>query len=250
MKRKYASIGILLTLLAASTAGADELRIATGHTFINRVFDPVRRAFRDKTGIDIKVLFRDPIPALSDLEKGGVDAAGASLPLEEWLEQGRSAGVPVKELAAYISYVPVTEKLMIVVNEGNRIKVLSNEQLKAVFTGRVLNWREVGGDDAPILVVWPSINSGALIIFKQRILDNGPLTKVIYDVESIADTPDAIAATPEAIGIITGTAPGKGVKEIAPAIVRPLTLLYKGKAVPNLQKLLDFLKGEGQRYLQ
>jgi phosphate transport system substrate-binding protein len=246
LKRKFASIGILLTLLAASTAGADELRIATGHTFINRVFDPVRRAFRDKTGIDIKILFRDPIPALSELENGGVDAAGASLPLEEWLEQGRSAGVPVKEPAAYISYVPVTEKLMIVVNEGNKTKELSKEQLKAVFTGRILNWC----DDAPILVVWPSITSGALIIFKQMILDNGPLTKIIYDVESIADTADAIAATPEAIGIITGTAPGKGVKEIAPAIERPLTLLYKGKAVPNLQKLLDFLEGEGKRYLQ
>ena len=250
MKRTFASIGILLTLLCASTACADEVRIATGHTFIRRVFDPVKSAFRDKTGIDIAILFRDPIPALAELEKGGVDAAGASLALEEWLELGRKAGVPVKELAGYSSYVPVTEKLMMVVNAGNRVTALSKEQLKSIFTGRTVNWREVGGDDAPILVVWPSVSSGALIIFKSRILDNEPLTKIVYDVESMGDAPDAIAATPEAIGIVTGSAAGNGIKEIAPAIERPLTLLYKGKAAPNLQKLLDFLKGEGKRYLQ
>ncbi|MDD2309208.1 MAG: substrate-binding domain-containing protein [Desulfuromonadaceae bacterium] len=250
MKRTLLSATVLLALSAASTAGADEVRIATGHTFIKRVFDPVKKAFRDKTGIDIKILYRDPLPALAELEKGDVDAAGASLMLEEWLEQARSAGVPVKEPAAYGSYVPVTEKLMMVVNAGNRVNTLSKEQLKSVFSGRTVNWCEVGGDDAPILVVWPSLSSGALIIFKSRIMDNEPLTKTVYDVESIADIPDAVAATPEAIGIVTGSATANGIKEVAPAIERPLTLLYKGEPAPTLQKLLDFLQGEGKRHLQ
>lgn len=250
MKRNAASIVIILTLFAASTACADEVRIATGHILIRRIFDPVKRAFRDKTGIDIKILYRDPLTALAELEKGDVDAAGSSLGLEEWLKEGRSAGVPVKEPAAYGSYVPVTEKLMVVVNAGNRVTALSKEQLKSVFTGKSVNWSEVGGDDTPILVVWPSLPSGALIVFKSIIMDNEQLTKVVYDVESMADTADAISAAPEAIGVITGSASGNGIKEIAPAIERPLTLLYKRKPAPNLQKLLDFLKGEGKRYLQ
>lgn len=250
MKRVFLLIAILITLFTVSAACADEVKIATGHTFIKRVFDPIKSSFRDKTGIDIKIIYNDPVPALAELEKGGVDAAGASLALEEWLEKGRKEGLPVKDTGTYTSYVPVTEKLMIVVNAENRAKGLSKEQLKGIFTGRIRNWNEVGGDDAPILVVWPSISSGALILFNARIMDDEPLTKTVYDVESIADTPDAIAATPEAIGIVTGTTAEKGLKEIAPAIERPLTLVFKGKPAPNLQKLLDFLKGEGKRYIK
>jgi len=250
MNRIFILITMLLTLSGASTVRADDIRIATGYTFIKKVFDPVRCAFKDKTGIDIKIIYDDPVPALAELEKGNVDAAGASLTLEEWLTQAKNAGVAVKEAGAYASYIPATEKAMIVVNAENRATALSKEQLKDIFTGRTLNWKEVGGDDAPILVVWPSLSSGALIVFRSRIMDNAPITKTLYDVESMADTPDAVAATPEAIGIVTATKVPNGTKEVAPAIERPLSLVYKGVPSPNLQKLLDFLKGEGKLYIK
>jgi len=250
MNRIFISITILLTLSGASTARADEVRIATGHTFIKKVFDPVRFAFKDKTGIDIKIIYDDPVPALAELEKGNVDAAGASLALEEWLMLAKKAGLAVKEASAYVAYIPATEKAMIVVNAANRVKALSKEQLKDIFTGRILNWKEVGGDDAPILVVWPSVSSGALIVFRSRIMDDAPTTKAVYDVESMGDTPDAVAATPEAIGIVTAAKEPNGTKEVAPAIERPLSLVYKGIPSPDLQKLLDFLKGEGKMYIK
>jgi len=252
MSRLFISTVILLTFLNVSSASADEVTIATGHTIIKRILDPVRNAFRERTGIDIHIFFNDPVPALAELEKGNVDAAGASLSLETWLELAKKGGVAVKDSGAYNSYVPVTEKLMIVVNAGNRVKELSKEQLKGVFTGKIHNWKEVGGNDMPILVVWPSVSSGALVIFKTTIMDNETLIENVFDVETIADTPDAIAATPEAIGIITGIGTGTddGIKEIAPAIERPLTFIFKEKHSPNLQKLLDFLRGEGKLYIK
>ena len=250
MNRILISTVILLTLLVASADCADEVTIATGYTFIKKVFDPIRCAFKGKTDIDIKIVYNDPAPAIAELEKGAVDAAGASLPLGDWLELAKNGGVAVKETGAYTTFIPITEKLMIVVNTGNRVKALSREQLKGVFTGKIRNWNEVGGDDAPILVVWPSVSSGALVIFNTKVMDNEPLTKSVYDVGTIADTAEAIAATPEAIGIITGTVADTGTKEIAPAFERPLTLAYKGKPTPNLQKLLDFIKDEGKKYIK
>ena len=244
------SLPVLLTLSGVPTAWGNEVKIATGYTFIRKVFDPVRCAFKDKTGIDIKIIYDDPVPALAELEKGNVDAAGASLALEDWLQRADKAGVPVEKSSAYVSYIPATEKVMVVVNAGNRVTSLSKEQLKDIFTGRTINWSEVGGDDAPILVVWPSVSSGALIVFKSKILDNAPITKTLYDVASLADTPDAVAATPEAIGIITAIKTPNGTKEVAPAIERPLSLVYKGIPSPNLQKLLDYLKGEGKLYIK
>lgn len=250
MKRILLSVCTIATLLSASTVRAAELKIATGHTFIKKVFDPVKTAFRNKTGIDITIHFNDPVPALAELEKGNVDCAGASLTLEKWLALAEKSGVPVKNIGAYTSYVPIIEKSTIVVNAGNRVKTLSNEQLKGIFTGRIQNWNEVGGEDSPILVVWPSVSSGAVIVFTTSVLDNEPLTKTFYDVESMADTPEAIRSTPEAIGIVTGSIVEAGLKEVAPAIERPLTLVFKEKPAPDLQKLLDFLKGEGKQHIK
>lgn len=250
MKLNIVVLAVVTLLCGISKANADEIRVATGYTFIKRVFDPIRSAFRHKTGIDIKILYNDPVPALAELEKGTVDVAGASLTSEDWLALATKAGVPVQERSRYTAYVPATEKTLIVVHAENRVQSLSKEQLKAIFTGKTTNWREVGGADAPILVVWPTVPSGAVIVVKAKIMDNEPLTKTVFDVESMADIPDAIAATPEAIGIVTDMKAGKGLKEVAPAIERPLTLLYKGTPNPSLQKLLEFLKSEGEQYIQ
>lgn len=250
MKQTIAALAILITMGSLSTANADEIKIATGYTFIKRVFDPIRSPFRQKTGIDIKILYNDPLPALAELEKGAADVAGASLAVDDWLALAGKNGLPVQERSSYNAFVPATEKSLIVVNAENRVQTLSKEQLKAIFTGKMTNWREVGGADAPILVVWPTVSSGAVIIFKAKIMDNEALTKTVYDVESMADTPDAIAATPEAIGIVTDTKAMKGLKEVAPAIERPLTLLYKDTASPRVHKLLDFLKSEGKQYIK
>lgn len=234
--------------LSASLASAEEIRIATGLTFIKAVFDPIRVPFQARTGLELKILVGGPAPSLAELEKGNADAAGASLPLDSWLEEAKNAGVAVKENGAYTAYIPMYEKSLMVVNAGNNVNALSKEQLKGIFTGKIQNWKEVGGLDAPILVVWPSLSSGALSLFQVQIMDNEPLTKSVYDVASISDTPEAVADTPEAIGIVNGDTSVQGIKEVAAPFVRPLTLVYKGQPSANLQKLLDFLRQDGKQY--
>lgn len=250
MKYIFCLILLLFNVFFVTTVSADEIKIATGHTFIKKVFDPIRSAFKEKSGIDLRIFFNDPVPAMTELEKGNVEVAGASLDFNYWLELSRKANAPIKAADSYNSYIAAYEKTMVVVNSANVTKQLTGEQLKGIFTGKITNWKEVGGDNAPIIVVWPSVSSGALILFKSKILDNEPLTKSVYDVATIADTSDAIAATPEAIGITTGIIGDKEIKQIAPPIERPLTLIYKGKPTANLKKLLDFLKEEGSKYIK
>ncbi len=250
MIKRISVLTAAVLALSVSLAAADEVKIATGPTFINGIFDPIKVPFKAKTGLDIKILVGGPAPSIGELEKGNADAAGASLPLAAWLELAKKANVPVKEIGAYSTYIPMTEKALLMVHTGNKVNSLSKEQLKGIFTGKLQNWKEVGGDDAPILVVWPSLSSGALALFQAKILDNEPVTKNVYDVATISDSPGAISGTVEAIGIVNGATTEKGLKEVAPAIERPLTLVYKGTPSANLQKLLDFLKQDGKQYFK
>lgn len=250
MKRNIVAVLIFCFMISASVSSAEEMRVAIGHALFKRVFEPVRQPFKEKTGLDLHIELIDPLPAITLLEKGMIELAGAGVTLENWLDLAEKAGIPVKEKEKYASFVVLTESTRFIVNAANKVPPLSKNQLKSIFTGKITNWKEVGGDDMQILVVWPTLTSGAFITVKQRIMDNEQLVKTIYDVETIRDVPDAIISAPETIGIITGEMNFKGLKEIATPIERPLSLIYKGTASNHVQKLLDFLKGEGKQYLQ
>src|SRR5215213_9427861 len=57
-------------------------------------------------------------------------------------------------------YKVALDGLSIYVNEANSIKELSLEQLEGIFTGRIRNWKDVGGNDGPIVIYSRENSSG------------------------------------------------------------------------------------------
>jgi len=67
-------------------------------------------------------------------------------------------------------YKVALDGLSVYVHESNPIKDLSLEQLERIFTGKVKNWRDVGGNDAPITVYSRENSSGTYEFFKEHVL--------------------------------------------------------------------------------
>jgi len=119
--------------------------------------------FRKYTGIKFNTISNDGTgKGLKALADGKVHVAGASRPLKpEELAQG---------------LVPTTigyDAIAVFVHTDNPIKELSKEQLKGIFTGRIRNWKEVGGKDAQIV---PNIEiltgkRATIEMFQEMILD-------------------------------------------------------------------------------
>lgn len=63
------------------------------------------------------------------------------------------------------------DALSIYLNPSNPVKNLSREELKKIFTCRISNWKDVGGNNEPILLVNRNPNSGTYLYFKEHILD-------------------------------------------------------------------------------
>jgi phosphate transport system substrate-binding protein len=55
----------------------------------------------------------------------------------------------------------------------NPVSELTIDQLSDIFTGRIRNWREVGGNDAPIVVVSRETNSGTHVYFLEEVVRRG-----------------------------------------------------------------------------
>jgi phosphate transport system substrate-binding protein len=67
-------------------------------------------------------------------------------------------------------YKVALDGLSVYVNSSNPLTELSLDQLKDIFTGKVRNWKELGGSDSPITVYSRENSSGTYEFFKEHIL--------------------------------------------------------------------------------
>ena len=88
------------------------------------------------------------------------------------------------------------------VNPANPVKALTKAQLRDIFSGRITNWKEVGGKDAAIAVYVREDGSGTRETFDGRAIDKAPYLPGANTVSSNGAMKTAIAQNPDAIGYV------------------------------------------------
>lgn len=118
-------------------------------------------------------------------------------------------------------HVVAMDALAVVVHPANPLSELSVTQVRDIFTGRVTNWREVGGPDHRIVRIGRAPTSGTTQTFKALALKGDTLAADTTIVASAAAVHDAVAAAPGAIGFIGLAFADARVKTLALDGVRP-----------------------------
>ena len=90
----------------------------------------------------------------------------------------------------------------VAVNPKNGVIGLTKAQLKDLFAGKIANWKEVGGNDAPISLYVREDGSGTRETFEERALDKGKSTPSANVVNSNGAMKTAIANDPNALGYV------------------------------------------------
>ena len=94
---------------------------------------------------------------------------------------GLSRGLVSAEKAAGTYYVIFAyDALTVLVHADNPVRSLTRAQVKALFSGRVRNWKELGGPDTPIDVVSVDLDqgSGTVDFFREAALEGAPFGRV------------------------------------------------------------------------
>jgi phosphate transport system substrate-binding protein len=156
-------------------------------------------------------------------------------------------------------YKVALDGLSVYVHAGNPIKELSLGQLESIFTGRVRNWRELGGLDSPIIVYSRENSSGSYEFFKEQVLKGRDLVASAQTMPGTASVLQAVAQDRNSIGY-GGAAYGAGAKhllikptEAAPGVEPSLENVVSG-AYPIRRYLYVYVnpaldKGEVAAYL-
>jgi len=82
----------------------------------------------------------------------------------EELTMARQRGLDPQQITVAL------DGLAVVVHPANPLSQLTMDQLAAVFSGAVTNWKEIGGADLPIVVLSREVNSGTHVYFKEHVL--------------------------------------------------------------------------------
>jgi len=110
-------------------------------------------------------------------------------------------------------YKVALDGLSVYVNAENPTKELSLDQLELIFTGKLKNWKAVGGPDAPITVYSRENSSGTYEFFKEHVLKGKDFTAGAQTMPGTAAVLQAVAKDKTGIGY-GGAAYGAGAKHL------------------------------------
>lgn len=251
MKRMLLVAGGIVVASAVAAFGADEVKVGGGGASIATVFKPLKPHFDKESGMTLVLAQSTPKNGLIDLVNGVVDVATAAVPLESMIKGAEKDGVKV-DPAAIKTTVLAKNRTVLFVHPTNPVQKLSKEQIKGIFTGKIVSWKEVGGSDTPILVAWGKLTPGQNAQFSKEMLDGEPVTKDVVETTDYKGIKETVAATPEAVGIdpyalsVDGT-----VKAIVtePEMVSDIIAITKANPSPKAQKILSYVSGEGSKHI-
>ena len=146
--------------------------------------------------------------------------------------------------------------IAIIVNPQNPVKDLSLEQIAKIYTGEITNWKDVGGEDAEIVLIGREAGSGTRDGF-ESITETKDACQYRQELTSTGDVITTVSQNPNAIGYaslaaikdsvkaltVNGVAPTEAtVKDGTYLVQRPFVLVTKEGAAlsETAQKFFDF----------
>lgn len=253
---------LLIIALAAISMGASAQKIKGSDTVLPLAQKAAEDFMKKYPSKSVSITGGGSGVGISALMDGTTDIAMASrrMKLDEKIKMQQAGKVAVEKTIAW-------DALAVIVNPKNGVSQLTREQLEDIFTGKITNWKQVGGADMKIVVYSRETSSGTYEFFKESVLKHKnymvsvlsmPATGAI--IQSVSQTPGAIgyvglAYLNSAVKAIKVSYDGKTFVEPSYAnaknksypVVRPLFLYYAKSNEAKVKPLIDYIMTpEGQ----
>jgi len=200
---------------------------------------------------------------ISALINGTADICNASRPMkgserEKLKQRFNSLGIEIKS---------AKDGLSVYLDEANPVEELTLDQLKGIYTGKITNWKDVGGKDEKIVLYGRENNSGTYVYFRDFVLKGKDFSATMLSLPGTAAVVNAVSKDVNGIGF-GGAAYAQGVKFVkvkkdantpgaepnaenikngSYPITRYLYMYLRSKPTGDMKKYIDWtLSPEGQ----
>ncbi|MEG0180884.1 MAG: phosphate ABC transporter substrate-binding protein [Clostridium sp.] len=249
-------VGALAVGCGSKDSGGDSAKISiSGSTSVGPLIEKEAEAYKSvdsKVSVEINQLGSSA--GIKDAINGVAEIGMASRDLKD---EEKSAGLKETKVAV--------DGIGIITHKNNEVKSLTMDQIKDIYTGKITNWKDVGGKDAPIVVVSREDGSGTRDAFQEIVgYDSTELTKEAQISDGNGNIKSTVAGNENAIGYTSFSYLDDSISSVkvdgvdpTPAnaksgdykLSRPFLLVYKEASLTeNGKKFVDFiLSEEGQK---
>ncbi len=179
---------------------------------------------------------------------GGGSGVGAQQVAKGLVEIGNT-GRPLKpgELKyGLLSFPFAIDGVAVIVNPANPIQQLSSQQVMDIYSGKITNWKSLGGEDRQINIFTRDEASGTRSVFVKKLLNKSPVSAQANVVPSNGAMKTAIARDPGAIGYSSVGYIDQTVKAPILDNVLPTNEACASGEYPVVRKLYMNTKGQPQ----
>ncbi len=243
------TVAVLLVCALAGCGGNKDAVATDGSTSMNKVIGALGEAFENETGITVTYNATGSGAGIQAVQEGRCDIGLSSRNLKD---EEKAKGLEGTILAY--------DGIAIIVNPNNPVSDLDIETITKIYTGEIKNWKEVGGDDAEIVLIGREAGSGTRDGFED-ITDTKDKCDYRQELTSTGDVITTVASNPGAIGYaslasvkdtvkaltVDGIAPSEAtIKNGSYVVQRPFVLVTKkdAKLTENAQKFFDYITSE------
>ena len=174
---------------AASLSGTISL---AGSTSMEKLCEAMSESFMEAyPDITVTVEYTGSGAGIESLIAGSVDIGDSSRALKD----------EEKESGAVENIVAI-DGIAVIVDKDNTVADLTSDDLKAIYTGQITNWSELGGNDEAIVVIGRESGSGTRGAFEE-LLEIEDSCQYAQELDSTGGVLAKVASTPGAIGYVS-----------------------------------------------
>lgn len=267
MKKCFVTFWIAITVLSSLilfAAQSDSIQVKGSDTMVNLGQAWAENFMEKNPNVSIAVTGGGSGTGIAALISGTCDIAESSREMEQKeIDQAKQKRFEPKKISVAL------DGLAVVVNPKNPVSNLTIVELKDIFTAKITNWKEVGGNNARITILSREVNSGTHVYFKEHVLNKTEFAPTALMLTSSQAIADEVTNNPNAIGYYgmgyispqqkaIHVAKDKQSEYVAPTIEnvkkgtypisRPLFMYTKGEPKSIVKSFIDFvLSDEGQK---
>ncbi|MFZ2419587.1 MAG: PstS family phosphate ABC transporter substrate-binding protein [Anaerolineae bacterium] len=281
MSRRRTWLGLVLIGLLALLPGCASRPAANGttttvasviqntgsDTLVNLALAWAERYMPAHPGVRISVTGGGSGTGIAALINGTTDIANASRAMkQEEFDAARKNGITPIEFAV------ARDAIAVVVNPSNPVNGLTLAQISDIYQGKITNWRQVGGEDRPIVLLSRESNSGTYVYFLENVLRLGQKSDILFSPDTLLmPSSEGISAevrqNPNAIGYdglgyvtsdqkVIAVAQDPDGPYVKPSVAtvndgsypvsRPLFMITVGQPTGQVKDYLDWITRDGQ----
>lgn len=244
IKFKIASILVVVMTIGYSFTTLSKITIKGSDTMVILSQQWAETYMKKKPGTTIQVTGGGSGVGIAALINGSTDIANSSRPIKPTeLEK-----IKAKYKKNGIEIACAKDGLSVFLNKGNSVSELTIQQLGDIFSGKITNWKEVGGADAKIQLYGRESSSGTFEFFKEHVVktDFSPACQTLPGTAAIVN---AVKKDKYSIGY-GGAAYAEGVKDCKVKKdakskgVLPTAATIRNKTYPISRYLYMYLKSK------